>query len=140
MFDNIPTLTLSRRFKADWDAVSTALACAQEFIARAPCGADAEAKLAIILEELVANVVEHGSAGPESEILIDIVAIGQDIGLTLGDGGSHFDPRTAPAPQDIPPERGGGAGLALVRRWANIVSYDRIDGRNLLRLVIPHNG
>ena len=139
MFDNNPSLTVSRRFNADQGAVSSALACAKDFIARAPCGPDAEAKLAIIIEELVANVIEHGLAEADSEIQIDIVAIGQDIGLTLADGGIHFDPRSVASPQDLPPERGGGAGLALVRSWSNIVSYARIDGRNLLRLIIPQH-
>jgi serine/threonine-protein kinase RsbW len=140
MFDNNPSLTVSQCFNADQGAVSAALAFARDFIARAPCGPDAEAKLAIVVEELVANVIEHGLAGADSEIHIDIVAIGQDIGLTLTDGGVHFDPRSVASPQDLPPERGGGAGLALVRSWANFVSYERINGRNLLRLIIPQHG
>lgn len=140
MFDNNPPLTVSKRFKADVEGVSTALACVQEFIVNASVGADTAAKLAIIVEELVANVVEHGEPDPESEIQIEIVALGQNIELRLSDGGTHFDPRTAAVSPAMPPERGGGAGLALVRNWANILSYERIDGRNLLRLVIPAHG
>lgn len=137
---NHPVLSVSAAFPADDGAIATAIAKAQEFASRAACGADAEARLCIIIEELVANIVEHGAAPAGSLIALTIDAIGQDIGLTLDDGGTPFDPRLAEAPGDIPPERGGGAGIALVMAWSRAVEYRHDNGRNRLTLVIPAHG
>jgi len=54
--------------------------------------------------------------------------------LALADPCLPFDPRGATAPDSVPPARGGGAGLALVRAWCNIVAYDRIGAENRLSL------
>ncbi len=140
MLDNNPALTASGCFAADRAAIAAALAIAREFIAHARCGADAEAKLSIIVEELVANIIDYGNCPAGSEIVMELAAIGTEIGLTLTDSGTPFDPREAKAPAEIPPERGGGAGIALVRAWASITGYDCIDGRNRLRLVVPGHG
>ncbi len=136
---NNPALTAFVRIPADTLAAAKALELVADFVQRANCGADAEARLAIIVEELVANIVEHGAPPPESDIAIELAALGADIGLMLSDAGSFFDMREASAPADIPPERGGGAGIALVLNWANVIAYEAVDGRNVLRLVIPNH-
>ncbi len=136
---NNPALTAKTRFRADGGAVSKALELARDFIERAGCGPDAEARLCIIVEELVANLVEHGNAPPESEIVLKLAAIGADIALTLSDQGVPFDIRTAGIPDTIPPDRGGGAGIALVLSWAHVIDYVQADGRNVLTLVISNN-
>lgn len=128
------------RFPAQQHSVSLAVEHARGFIRRAECGPDAEARLCIMIEELVANIIEHGNAPPESEIGLRIDSLGGDIGATLSDAGTPFDPREAAAPGPLPPERGGGAGIALVLAWAAHVDYARVDGRNVLTLVIPSNG
>jgi serine/threonine-protein kinase RsbW len=140
MFDNNPALTAFGRFPADRGAITAALAITREFIANARCGADAEAKLSIIVEELVANIIEHGGCPRGSEIDMDLAAIGADIGLTLTDSGMAFDPRLVVRDGDLPPERGGGAGIALVKSWATIVDYARHGDKNILTLVIPDHG
>lgn len=136
---NNPALMASARFYANTLATAKALELVRDFVARANCGADAEARLSIIVEELVTNIVEYGSAPPESEIGIEIAAIGADIGLMLSDAGKFFDLRNAAIPAEIPPERGGGAGIALVLSWASVIDYAAADGRNVLRLVIPNH-
>lgn len=136
---NNPALMASAQFFANTLATAKALELVRDFVARANCGADAEARLSIIVEELVTNIVEYGSAPPESEIAIEIAAIGADIGLMLSDAGKFFDLRNAAPPAEIPPERGGGAGIALVLSWASVIDYAAADGRNVLRLVIPNH-
>ena len=51
--------------------------------------------------------------------------------LTIADSGAAFDPTTA-GQEDIIPERGGGAGLALVRNWASSFRYERAEGRDII--------
>lgn len=136
---NNPALTAKSRFAADGQAVRNALKTTREFIARAACGADAEARLCIIVEELVTNVIEHGEAPVDSEIGLELAAIGAEIGLTLTDEAMPFDIRTAATPAETPPQRGGGAGIALVLHWAQVIDYQRVDGRNVLKLVISNH-
>ncbi len=91
------------------------------------------ARLAILVEELVTNTVEHG--GVEEDQRIDLILANEAEGvlLILSDPGRAYDPRSHDASNDIP-ERGGGAGLDLVRQWADILAYRRAGTRNELRL------
>ncbi len=91
------------------------------------------ARLSIIVEELVCNLVEHGDVGEDG--LIELALTHEDgvVGIALSDSGFGFDPRGVDAGEAIP-ERGGGAGLDLVRAWAEIVDYERAAGRNRLLL------
>jgi anti-sigma regulatory factor (Ser/Thr protein kinase) len=94
---------------------------------------DHAARLSIIVEELVSNLVEHGEVGEGD--MIELVLTHEDgaVGIALSDTGIAFDPRTAESEKDIP-ERGGGAGIDLVRAWAEIVDYASDKGRNRLLL------
>lgn len=91
------------------------------------------ARLAILVEELVTNLVEHG--GVEVDQRIDLILANEAEGvlLVLTDPGRAHDPRSHHASDDIP-ERGGGAGLDLVRQWADILAYRRAGSRNELHL------
>lgn len=95
------------------------------------------ARLAIVVEELVVNLVDHGGMDPADAIELGL-SRGPDgvIALVLIDEGAVFDPRTSDADAAIP-ERGGGAGLNLVRAWATIVDYRSEGGRNRTEVSIP---
>jgi len=117
-------------------AVSEALAAVREFFKVGQCDADGRAHLAIIVEELVLNIVEHGLPPANDPIEIIFTHTDQGTRLEIADGGTFFDPRDAEPPSDLPPERGGGAGIALVLAWAEILSYARRDGRNHMALLV----
>jgi serine/threonine-protein kinase RsbW len=105
---------------------------------------EAAARLVIIAEELVSNLVDHGGlpGGAVIEFALDLA--GGRVRLTLVDPAAAFDPRNVPeAPisadfLEVPiPARGGGAGLSLVRAWAVIEGYERVGERNVLTLSLP---
>jgi anti-sigma regulatory factor (Ser/Thr protein kinase) len=58
------------------------------------------------------------------------------IRICLVDSGKPFDPRRA-APQSPHQERGGGAGLAIVRAWAEIEDYRSDRNGNRLEVRFP---
>jgi serine/threonine-protein kinase RsbW len=91
------------------------------------------ARLAIIIEELVYNLVDHGGIGEDG--LIELVLTHDEgvVGIALSDSGTTFDLRDAETDEAIP-DRGGGAGIDLVRAWADIVEYGSDAGRNRLLL------
>lgn len=140
MIDNNPALTAVCALAADQSAIAAAIDHAKTFASSASCGAEAEARLLILIEEAVSNIIEHGNAPPDSKIGIEIAAIGADIGVTITDAGSYFDPRDHDPGPVVISERGGGAGIALIQAWSMLIDYAETDGRNTLRLVIANNG
>ena len=94
------------------------------------------ADLCIIVEELVANLIEHGHNGVEQQIGVELSRLPSMITLAIEDDGGVFDPRNAPLGAGVP-ARGGGAGLRLVSAWSQIVAYRSAGGRNRLELEMP---
>jgi anti-sigma regulatory factor (Ser/Thr protein kinase) len=117
------------------NAASEALALA-EAIAD-PARAGTGARLAVVIEELVLNLVDHANLNRSSDFLLGLLSIPDGVHVVLIDDAMPFDPRTAPHVGDIPnEERGGGSGLAIVRAWSRILTYSRVDGQNRLELIV----
>ena len=90
----------------------------------------------MVVEEWVANVLEHGGAPGTSRIVLRLSLSGEVVRLSVSDAGRPFDPRTAvfDGPNH---ERGGGAGLALIASVCRVAGYARRAGRNRLILEMP---
>ena len=97
-----------------------------------------QARLCIIVEELITNLCEHGICDTEREIGLELSLRDSALAVIVEDNGVPFDPRTARDDAAVP-ERGGAAGLRLVNAWAEIVSYANGTGRNRLELLLPLN-
>ena len=91
------------------------------------------ARLAIIVEELLANLFEHGRLAPENMVVLRLSRLSGHLLLVLEDAGLAFDPSSADPEAPIP-ERGGGAGLALIRAWTDSLSYAAGPPLNRLEL------
>jgi anti-anti-sigma factor len=92
----------------------------------------------VVLDELLANTVAHGSAGREGGTATLGVELDADrLVVTLTDDGAPFDPLGHDVPdttlsvQDRPI---GGLGIHLVRRLMDHVSYHRQGDRNVVVL------
>jgi anti-sigma regulatory factor (Ser/Thr protein kinase) len=115
--------------------LSGAVELARDFAATHRLKAGDAARLCILVEELVANLSDHGTPGPAPPRLsLSIEAAA--IRICLVDSGKPFDPRRA-APQSPHQERGGGAGLAIVRAWAEIEDYRSDRNGNRLEVRFP---
>ena len=117
------------RLPARSDAVARAIAAARRFAGEG----EAADTLALVAEEWVANVVEHGAPPLRSRIVLRFERAGRTVRLLASDAGSAFDPRGAAAGPNR--ERGGGAGLALIAAWCEL-DYRRRRGRNCVTLVV----
>jgi serine/threonine-protein kinase RsbW len=140
MIDNNPALTTVCELTVDHDAVVAAIDHAKAFIAEASCSAEAESRLLVLIEEAVSNIIEHGKAPAGSKIRIELAAKGADIGMAITDAGMFFDPRTHHTGAILISERGGGAGIALIKAWSKAIDYEAANGCNTLRLVIANHG
>lgn len=119
------------------DAAGQAIRAAETFAAAIDLPPATAMRLAIIVEELVLNIVEHGGIAAGDCVEMSLASMGGEIGLVIEDPGTFFDPRTALPPGALPPERGGGAGLAMVQAWGRVLSYAANGGINRLEMIIP---
>lgn len=121
---------------ADRAAVGHALRATRAFCEGAGLGRNASERLVIVVEEWVANVVEHGALPSGSRIGLRLAQAPGAIRVTVTDAGRPFDPRQE-AFKGPNLERGGGAGLELLRAWSRVAGYGRRAGRNRLVLEVP---
>lgn len=124
------------RLAAQPGAVAGALAVVRAFVQQADLGRDPAERLAIIVEEWIANVVEHGEPPPGSRIGVRLFQRADLIRITITDAGGAFDPRDATF-EGPNVDRGGGVGLELMRAWSRVSAYGRRAGRNRLVLEMP---
>jgi serine/threonine-protein kinase RsbW len=121
------------RLRPGAGAVARALIATRRFAHAHHMSQPTADRLAVIVEEWVANIVEHGRPRAGSLIGLRLERALGGVRIAITDAGIAFDPRDA---QDKGPnlERGGGAGIALIRSWAEIEAYSRRGGRNRLAL------
>jgi anti-sigma regulatory factor (Ser/Thr protein kinase) len=96
-------------------------------------------KLALVLEEAVANVIHHGLPGspPPHRISVRLDIGADSVAAEVIDNGRPFDPTGAPPPDlSLPLEQRppGGLGVHLMRELMDGLDYRRSGDRNILRL------
>ena len=92
----------------------------------------------LAMEEAVVNVMSYAyPADTVGDVTIEAVTIADQLQFTITDCGTPFDP-TAKAEVDTTlsaEERPiGGLGIHLVRQLMDSITYERIDGKNVLTL------
>ena len=102
-------------------------------------------RLSVVIEELAANVVMHGSAGPgaASFVAVTVHQEGDALVATIEDDGRAFDPLAQAAPdtdaaledRDI-----GGLGVHFVQQMTRTLHYSRTDGRNRMVATLDLTG
>jgi len=94
-------------------------------------GVAATHDLDLALDELVANVMDHGY-GPDGSgtVRLFVELAGDNVRLEIRDSCPAFDPLQAPEPGARAEAGYGGLGIELVRRTMNSVEYVRENGEN----------
>ena len=122
------------------DAIAPAQATVAAWAAAQGVPPPAAHRLALVLEELLANLAMHGRfAGLPPAARLRLDADAAEIRAIIEDAAAPFDPRAAPAtaPLRLDDDRVGGLGLALVRKMADRLDYGRAaDGWNRTELAI----
>ena len=92
----------------------------------------------LAIEEAVVNVMNYAyPAGIRSNILLEVVAEGDEVTFILRDNGVPFDPTTVPEVDvSLPAEERsvGGLGIHLMRHYMDAISYERVDNQNVLTM------
>jgi serine/threonine-protein kinase RsbW len=131
---------LVRILEDDQDSLTGATAALEELLGRHAVGGEASYNCALVLEEVVTNIVKyaHVKPGPH-QIRFAARLTPRHVILSFDDDGREFDPSAAPPPDLGRPldERPiGGLGIHLVRRLADRMEYKRVGGRNCLTVFI----
>lgn len=94
--------------------------------------------LNLVLEEAFTNIVNYGlEKGSGQDVVFDFENQPSKIVITIADEGKAFDPTRREEPDTALPaeERPiGGLGIFLIRKMMDKVSYERKEGKNILRL------
>ncbi|MBO4785588.1 MAG: ATP-binding protein [Prevotella sp.] len=96
--------------------------------------------LNLVMEEMVVNVISYAyPQGKEADIELLAESDGKELTFVLSDRGKEFDPtmnETGDTDMDVnPAERDlGGMGIYIVKNIMNEVTYQRLEGKNLLTM------
>jgi anti-sigma regulatory factor (Ser/Thr protein kinase) len=92
----------------------------------------------VALEELLTNVISYGyEDNQEHEIILRLSFTAGEMTAEIEDDGRPFNPLEKAEPdvnQPVEDRPVGGLGIYLVRKFMTDVAYQRLDGKNLLRL------
>lgn len=95
--------------------------------------------ISVALDELLANALSHGVAGPDAGLVTVEVELDQErLTVTFTDDGPPFNPFVQGAPDttlSVEERPIGGLGIHLVGRLVDEASYQRRNGCNVVRLV-----
>ena len=94
--------------------------------------------LNLVMEEMVSNVIFYAyPEGKTAEIELLAESDGKELTFVLSDQGREFDPtmKEDADPNVNPIEREiGGMGIYIVKNIMNKVTYQRLQGKNLLTM------
>ena len=92
-------------------------------------------RLCIVIEELIANLYDHGGVTWQDEVLLEMALAPNGVRVAISDFGLTFDPWSGQPPADS--IGGAGAGIRLIRAWAERLSYVSSDAGNRLEFLLP---
>jgi serine/threonine-protein kinase RsbW len=109
------------------------------FVKEEGIAADDAARILILLEELLTNLVKYGypDRAEPGRAEIALALNGSRLEIEFIDDGCAFDPLAGQLPNlDEPLEERpiGGVGLHLLRSLADVVRYERSNNKNVIRL------
>jgi serine/threonine-protein kinase RsbW len=125
----VETPDLELRIAADPAEVPRLLDRLEDYAGEAGLAPRTAHRLAVVCEELAANVAGHGAAGPSgaSYVAVALRRRGSALHLLVEDDGTPFDPLGRAAPDTAAPlatREAGGLGVHLVRTLARDMRYD----------------
>ena len=117
-------------------AIGQAVDAARGFGAAQRMAKDDLARLCIVVEELIANLYDHGGVTERDDVQLTLCCDPMGIRISIVDPGMPFNSWST-APTFKRENHGGNAGIRLIQAWAQLVSYDSSSEGNRLELLLP---
>ncbi len=119
------------------DGVRRAVDAFDRFSRSQALPADARWRFLVALDEILSNILKHGSQGADAAIGLTFSLDHDIVSVAVVDGAAPFNPLLAPAADTTSPletRRAGGLGIALVDSLMDQVAYERRGDHNHLML------
>jgi serine/threonine-protein kinase RsbW len=126
------------RLPASLDSVSALLDALEAYSEAADLAPGIAARLALVAEEIAANVAMHATGATFFELRLTPKA--GALGISIEDDGPEYDPLARAAPDtaaSIEDREVGGLGVHLVREMTQDARYERAGGLNRLSCALP---
>lgn len=110
----------------------------EQFATDSRCSTGRLMQFTIIAEELIVNIMSYAYAEGKGPLHIELLESDDSITLILSDDGIEFNPLNADAPDrssSIDKREVGGLGIYMVQKFAERVTYTRLDGKNIFTVV-----
>jgi serine/threonine-protein kinase RsbW len=125
--------------QADSAAMRLVDAFVREFVREQGIAADEAARMLILLEELITNLIKYGhpDRAEPGQAEITLALDGSRLEIEFIDDGCAFDPLAAPPPnldEALEDRQVGGLGIHILRSLTDEARYERRDDRNVIRL------
>lgn len=117
-------------------AISQAVDAARGFGAAQSVAKDDLARLCIVVEELIANLYDHGGVTEWEGVQLTLCCDPRGIRISIFDPGMPFNSWST-TPTIERENHGANAGVRLIQAWAELVSYDSSGDGNRLELLLP---
>jgi serine/threonine-protein kinase RsbW len=126
---------------ADDAAMGQVEAFVAPFAATQGLSRDDLARVLIVLEELITNLLKYGYSADTQPRTVEIALSieGDQLLVELVDDACPFDPMATPVPELDQPASArpiGGLGLHIVRALTEAMRYRRVNDRNLTQLIL----
>lgn len=112
-----------------------------KFLGDAEVDARACHHVALVIEEILTNVLDHGG-NPDTKASVAIEVQPDQVSGQIVDQGRPFDPRSAPSPDLQAPAEDrkiGGLGLHLVQELTSALDYRHDGSRNWTLFCVPRS-
>lgn len=125
-------------FEAEMAALGTADQAVEAFSQRMSWAEEALFQVRLVVEEVLMNVISHGSDGVHRpRIRLRLAQDGDLLSMEIADTGIAYDPLQAPPPDleaDIEDRPIGGLGVHLMREMMDSLAYHREGDWNRLTM------
>ncbi|MDR2068305.1 MAG: ATP-binding protein [Spirochaetaceae bacterium] len=101
------------------------------------CPIKTSQQLTMVTEEAFVNIANYAYPGKTGEMILRTGRAGKALALQFEDGGIPFNPLEWPNPKTkgtIEERNIGGLGIYLVKTMTDHVTYQRLNGKNLLTI------
>lgn len=130
----------SLKLPAKIESLARLLAHVEHYAAVAGFSPERVEEIKLAVEEALINICRY--AYPDEFGEVEVICLERNTGdfiIEIIDAGNEFNILALPAPDltaDIEHRQVGGLGVLLIRSIADMVSYRREEGRNILQLLI----
>lgn len=116
-----------------------AIAFAEQELQALECPVKTQSLLSVVFDEILSNIVHYAYGMGIGSVTVRIEAMQDEGGvmITFIDTGVAFNPLEAPEPDislSADMRKDGGLGIFLARKLVDEMTYERVDGRNILRM------